>query len=68
MASADDVQPIVKIWEQRPLTRYTFAQLFRVDKPNGQRPVGVRLVIHRGGPAEEREFGFDLPAEYVLLF
>lgn len=40
--AAAEVRPMVKIWEERPLTRYTFAQLFE-----GDTAIGDRLLIHR---------------------
>jgi hypothetical protein len=36
-------RPRIKIWEERPRTRYTFAQLFE-----GNVAIGERLLIHRG--------------------
>jgi hypothetical protein len=40
----------VKIWEERPLTLYTFAQLFRDETA-----MGARLLIHRGSVVNQPE-------------
>jgi hypothetical protein len=51
--ASTDVQPMVKIWQERPLTRYTFARLCL-----GDTAVGNRLLIHRGELFGDREFRF----------
>lgn len=39
----------IRIWEERPLTLYTYAQLFM-----GDRTLGARILIHREGIHETR--------------
>jgi hypothetical protein len=39
-----DAELRVKVWEGRPLSRYTFMQLLW-----GDTPVGARLLVHREG-------------------
>lgn len=41
----------IKVWEERPLSLYTYIQLF-----NNGRAVGSRLLAHRGALFEERKF------------
>lgn len=43
----------VKIWEQRPFSMYTFAQLFQ-----GKSAIGRRLLIHRGKKFGDGESSF----------
>lgn len=43
----------VKIWEERPLSSYTYAQLFY-----GDMAIGARLLIHRNDIFETRELRF----------
>jgi hypothetical protein len=41
----------LKIWEERPLTLYTYVQLFW-----GEIPLGTRILVHREGNFANRQF------------
>jgi hypothetical protein len=51
-SKSESVPLAVKIWEERPITRYTFVQLF-----SGDSAIGSRLLIHRG-EISARGWGF----------
>jgi len=48
----------IKIWQERPLSRHVFAKLYQRDKP-----IGVRLVIHRRKNFNDRKLQPQIYAE-----